>query len=101
MIEMFKVKMGIAPKTINEIFELVKLPYNLRNNFRLKSDNINTTFYGTETLSFLGPRLWKILPNKFKNSNTLDQFKTKIKDWRCEDCPCRLCKKYIPELGFL
>ena len=101
MTEMYKVKTGIAPKIVNEIFELATIPYNLRNDFRLKSENVNTVFYGTESLSFLGPRLWGKLPNKYKNVNTLNEFKIKIKDWQCEDCPCRLCKTYVSQLGFL
>ena len=101
MIEMYKVKTGIAPKIVNEIFDLANIPYNLRNDFRLKSENVNTVFYGTESLSFLGPRLWGKLPNKYKNVNTLNEFKIKIKDWQCEDCPCRLCKTYVSQLGFL
>ena len=61
MIEMFKIKTGIAPVLIKEIFEVVNLPYDLRNDFKLKSDNINTVFYGTESISFLGPKLWSKL----------------------------------------
>ena len=101
MIEIFKIKNGIAPTIISNIFELVDLPYNLRIDLKIKSNNINTVFYGTESLSFLAPRLWNQLPNIYKNANSLEEFKLKIKDWQCDSCPCRLCKTYILDLGFI
>ena len=33
--------------------------------------------------------------------NSLQQFKNKIKYWNNEGCDCRLCRQYIPRLGFL
>ena len=36
-----------------------------------------------------------ILPDEYKNSTRLKEFKTKIKNWVPLNCPCRLCKTYI------
>ena len=33
--------------------------------------------------------------------NTLADFKAKIKTWVPENCPCRLCKTYIHQMGFI
>ena len=33
------------------------------------------------------------LHNKYKNAKSLDEFKSKIKVWKCDFCHCRLCKK--------
>ena len=101
MIEIYKIKNGYAPTIINSLFEIVDLPYNLRNDLKIKSQNVRTVFYGTESLIFLAPRLWNRLPNIYKSANSLTDFKIKIRDWQCENCPCRLCKTYISQLGFL
>ena len=65
------------------------------------SRNVRTVQYGTETLTYLGPKIWKQLPNDIKESDSLSQFKRKIKLWKPEECPCRLCKRFITNLGFL
>ena len=44
---------------------------------------------------------WSIIPDDFKLSNNLLEFKTKIRKWKAEKCPCRLCKIYIPGVGFI
>ena len=35
--------------------------------------------YGTETVSFLAPKIWDILPKDIKDSQSLDIFKSKFK----------------------
>ena len=42
-----------------------------------------------------------MIPGYIKDSETLDAFKGKIRKWKPINCPCRLCKKYIPNLGFI
>ena len=69
--------------------------------FPFKSRNVNTVKYGTETISFLGPKIWDILPSYIRNSSTLLEFKRNIKQWKPIECPCRLCKTYISGVGFL
>ena len=43
--------------------------------------NVRTMRYGTKTISFLGPKIWNLLPIKFKETGSLNKFKTKIPDW--------------------
>ena len=38
---------------------------------------------------------------EIKESETLDIFKNKIKQWIPLQCPCRLCLTYLPQIGFL
>ena len=35
--------------------------------------------YGIETLSYLGPRLWNLVPNEYKTKESLADFKAKQK----------------------
>ena len=57
--------------------------------------------YGLETLRSLGPKVWDMLPIDLKNNPSLAVFKTKIKKWIPHNCPCRLCKIFVPQLGYL
>ena len=50
-------------------------------------------------MSFLHSKIWEILPNEIKNADTLQIFKTKTKKWVPVECPCRLCKIYLPQVG--
>ena len=46
LIEIFKVKMKLAPEIMNEVFDIIESPYPLRNELRFKSRNIRTVRYG-------------------------------------------------------
>ena len=56
LIEIFKVKMKLAPKILNDVFDIMESLYPLRNELRFTSRNIRTVRYGIETAAFLAPR---------------------------------------------
>ena len=58
-------------------------------------------YHGTESISYLGPKIWDILPDYYKAIRNWDTFKIKTKKWKPESCPCRFCKVYIDRVGFL
>ena len=74
--------------------------YNLRRHPEFSSRAVNAVHYGSESLSFLGRKTWEMLPLDLKNSDSLDSLKSRIKIWWPEECPCRLCKRYIHQVGF-
>ena len=41
-----------------------------------------------------------MLPNIHKNIDDLEKFKKAITKWKPENCPSRICKKYIVNAGF-
>ena len=99
---MFKVKNGIAPEIMNNVFQITESNYNFRKKTQFKTENVKTTHYGTETISYLGPKLWKLLPSEYHNITSLGEFKSnKIKKWMPQNCPCRLCKRYVQHVGFI
>ena len=59
-----------------------------------------TVKYGTETISFLGPKVWALVPGNIKECFCLEAFEFKIRKWK-PVCPCRLCKTYLRHVGFL
>ena len=74
--EIYKVKHGIAPEIMKDIFELQNPSYNLRstcNQFR--RENIKTVHYGLQSVRYLGPKIWELVPNNIKYSNSLSKFK--------------------------
>ena len=101
-IEMFKFYNGLSPPLMNNIFKLrEENPYNLRHLSEFSRPMINSVYHGTESISFLGPKIWDIPPEKLKNTETLEIFKKEIKIWKPDNCPCRLCKVFIEGVGFL
>ena len=75
--------------------------YNFRCISQFSVPLVSTVFHGTESISFLGPRIGSLLPENFKNIDSLDNFQILIKKWKTENCPCTLCKVYIKNFGFL
>ena len=107
-IEMFKVLKEVGPVFMSDVFPKHQNTNNenVSCNTRSKScfyntSNPKTVSYGLETLRCLGPKVWAIVPNDIKNSPSLPAFKTKIKTWIPNSCPCRLCNVYIAQLFFL
>ena len=100
--EIYRVKNGIAPEIMKDIFELQNPSYNSRstcNQFR--RENIKTIHYGLQSVRYIGPKIWELVPNNIKYCDSLSKFRKLIKSWRLESCPCRLCNPYIAHLGFM
>ena len=96
--EIYKTVSGLAPIIMNTIFEIKDIEYNLRNKINFKSRRINSVRYGIDSLTSLGPKIWNIVPQDLKKSESLNVFKTKIKKWIPRDCPCRPCRPLFKTL---
>ena len=57
--------------------------------------------YGFKSIRFLGPKIWERIPNNLKNKESIESFKMTIKEWKAESYPCRLCKTYLQNIGYL
>ena len=99
--EMYKVKNQMAPDILDDIFVNRTLSYNLRNNSSFSIRQVHSVYHGTESLSFLGPKIWELVPEDIKNSESYEIFKRKVKSWVPTKCPCRLCRIYIQNVGFI
>ena len=99
-IEMYKVKLGIAPSFMSDIFKIRDISTDsiirrLRSPLEFYNYDIpKSVRYGEETLRSLRPKVWHILPSDIKSSQTLVIFKNRIKLWIPKNWPCRLCKPY-------
>ena len=101
MTEIFKVKTGIAPELMKDVFEFADVPYNLRNQSKCRRSIPCTERYSIETASSIGPKLWDKVPTEIKNSKSLEEFKARIKSWVPKNCPCKICKLFIKRVGYL
>ena len=98
---MFKLKRDMAPELIKELI----LPnrqrrYELRNNPDFAVPMVKSVHKDLESLSYLGPKIWELLPVEIKEAETFSQSKPKITKWNLENCPSRLCKIYLQNVGF-
>ena len=99
---MFKSKKHMAPELIKElILTNRQCTYDLRNNPDFAVPMVKSVHKGLESLSYLGPKIWELLPPEIKETDTFSQFKAKIKKWNPKNCPCRLCKIYFQNVGFI
>ena len=80
-IEIYKIKMSISPKIMNEIFRFSKSSvYSLRSGIQLKKPSINTVQLGRESKVYLEAKIWELIPGNIKSSESVDTFKSKIKN---------------------
>ena len=76
-IEMYEVKLGIAPSFISDIFKIRDISTDsiirrLRSPLEFYNYHIpKSVWYGEETLRSLGPKVWHILPSDIKSSQLL------------------------------
>ena len=99
--EMFEIHRGLSSEILRETFVPKTSSYNLRRNDTFEKRKVHSVYHGTESLLFLGPKIWDLVPVELKQSETLYSFKLKIRNWVPFECPCRICKMYIQQVGFL
>ena len=66
-IEMFSFYNGLSPPLMNNIFKLkAENSYNLRQVSEFSRPMFKSVYHGTESTSYLGPKLWDIPSEKTK-----------------------------------
>ena len=101
-IELYKVFNDICPDIMKDVFPLsTSSNYDIRSRRTFTTRPVKTVYYGTGSLSYLAPKVWELIPNNIKSLENLSKFKKAIKNWEPDVCPCRLCRSYIPQLGFV
>ena len=63
-----------------EIFQNKVSSYNLWKNSSFYVRQVYSVYHGTESLSFLCPKTWELVPEDIRQSERLDIFKSKIKN---------------------
>ena len=94
--EMYKVKHDLCPKPFQDLFTPT-----IRGQNDWVLPQVKGVNKGLETIRYMGPKTWGLVPAEIKNLKTLFTFKEKIKKWKPLGCNCRLCKVYVNNLGYL
>ena len=77
--EIYKVLNGLSPSILNDIFVPALYPHNFRRQNTLQRRRVKSVRHGTESLSFLGPKIWDIIPQNIKQSKTVEYLNQKLK----------------------
>ena len=64
--DMFKIHRGSSPEILRETFVSKTSSYNLRRNDTFEKRQVHYVYHSTELLSFLGPKVWDLVPVEFK-----------------------------------
>ena len=89
--EIFKIHRGLSLEILRETFVPKTSSYNLRRNDTFEKRKVHSVYHGTESLSFLGSKLWDLVPVELKQLETLYSFKLKMKNW----APFEYLSKYV------
>ena len=69
-IEMYRVMNGGSPEIMKEILGIrEENGFNLRHQNTFKRPIVNSVYNGTETVSFLVPKIWELIPTEIKVQN--------------------------------
>ena len=92
---MYKVRKSMSPPQITELLaRRNEHPYNLRHNAKVLPQFVNSVRCGSESITYLGPKIQGMVPDTYKNIDSLYNFKKAINKWKPENCPCRICKVF-------
>ena len=77
---------------MSDLFVTRENNYNLTSLQELESSPRRTVKLGTKTFFYMGPQIWNLIPERLMTLETLNKFKKELKTWKCDACPCRMCK---------
>ena len=100
MIKLFKIKYNLTPPIMDSLLNR-RTNYDFRNLQEFQLERKRAVFYGLETICYRALQVCTILPEEFKQRNTISLFKSDVRQWICNECPCRLYKLFVPNLGFI
>ena len=76
---MYKVVNKIAPTIVSGPFSFSNVNYSLRSGSQFHQSSANTVWNGQEVISYLGPKIWNMVPEELKQKSYLFAFKREIK----------------------
>ena len=96
MVEIFRVTNKICPPIIKSLSIFRELfSYNIRNVQDIKTQGVKTINFDLEAKIYLRSTAQPISFNEEKSFSNITDFKTKIKNWKCNECPCRFAKSLL------
>ena len=100
--EIYEIYNGISTTSMNELFTLrYQNQYNLRNWPDFHVPKVRTVNHGSESVGYLGPKIWEIIATYIKELDTTDKFEIAIEKWKADYYLCRLRLHYRLEHKFV
>ena len=66
--EIFNVKNNLSPEILKQVFDFQQPYYKLRSEIsQFRRENTKITHYGIQSVKFLGPEIWAMVPQNIKN----------------------------------
>ena len=78
-----------------EGYRVVRSPCN-----QFRRENIKTVHYGLQSVKYLGPNIWQLVPNNIQYGISLSKFKKLIKPWQPEACPAGCVRHLLLKYSF-
>ena len=77
-IEMVHTKHGQSPEIVSDVFAQTAQHYDFRQNRDFRIRSVKSVYHGSESISYLGPKIWEIVRTKIEETNSLNSFKIEI-----------------------
>ena len=92
---------NLTQTVFSELFTRSNSTYNLWSKSDFVIPHVRTVFERYSSISYYGPIIGSLVSEEIRYTDALESFKSKIRTCQPKDCPCRICKNYIPNVGFL
>ena len=69
----------MSPTIFSELFRWRDISYNLRSNSNFLLPNVKSVFHGSDSISYIGPNIWDVVPLELKELTCLSAFKKVLK----------------------
>ena len=99
--ELCKYFSGQSQTLFSDLFERKNIHYNLCSQPDFVIPQAKTIYKGSDLLQYFGPIIWSFTPKKITNCDRLASFISKIRKWRLDTCPCRICNNSTHNVGFI
>ena len=99
--ELYKTKENLTAPIMHEIFEQRNIQYDLRSQTDFHLEPVKTVNCSLKALRYFCPKICNIVSFEINHSETLAQFKIKIKSCKPTHSLSNLCQPYFHCLGYI
>ena len=82
-------------------FDFRENGYNIEKFQEMRQQTVRTIRYGLETALYRAPQLFSLVPAGLKSLPKVNLFRSKIKHLECTECPWKLCKTFLKNIGYI
>ena len=100
--ELYKIVNKLSPEIIKEVFPFNEnATFYTRNKIKFYLRAVKSVTFGSETLSHMTLKIWELVPVEIKNVESVVCFERATEKLKPMICPCRLCRMYVFQVGFV